>query len=569
MVEHSNIPTLADVLVQIDTMEEGTRRRDLRSAVTSFCKAVGKRPEEILVIPHEIRALREAVQPLAIGISKPRWANICSGLNKAIALVRDLVPSRNTTPLLPDWEALLDILPKHLVRKMSPGARYLSGRGVAPTAVSLDDLLGYCEDIKCNRMRRNAEQAADEFLWAWNRTAQQYPAWPQVIIPREDKRDTYSLPLETFPPSFAADIDAYIGRLSRGILFDLDDDDEDEDDIDFGPMKSVRPATAATRRRQLRAAASALVHSGVNPAAITSIATLAALPNAKRILHFMMQRNPDGQRSAGVAQLATLLAKVAKHWVKVDTTHHHKLKRLASRVAVPVAGMTAKNRDRLRVFDDPEMVAAFVCLPDTIQKAVEKDRRAPKLKAQMAQMAAAIAIQIVIPLRRTNLAAIDINRHLVANRNGVYLVIPEAETKNREPIDFQIPSFALEVVKWYIRDYRPYLVTGENSALFPGRGGALKSPHTLGLQLKKTIKQFLGIDFNIHLFRHTAGKMFLDRNPGNYEVLRQLLRHKSINTTTSAYAGAETGQAALLYANVVESLRIAHAPRRKAKGKKS
>lgn len=567
MVEHSNIPTLADVLVRIDAMEEGTRRRDLRSAVTSFCKAVGKRPEEILVIPHEIRALREAVQPLAIGISKARWANICSGLNKAIALVRNLVPSRNTTPLLPDWEELLDVLPNHLVRKMSPGARYLSGKGVAPSAVSLDDLLGYCEAIKTNRMRRNAEEAADHFLWAWNRTAQQYPAWPQVHIPREDKRDTYSLPLETFPASFAADINAYIGRLSQGILFGLDDDD-DEGDIDFGPLKPVRPATVVTRQRQLRAAASALVHSGVNPAEITSIATLAALPNAKRILHFMMQRNPDGKSSAGVAQLAIFIAKVAKHWVKVDTTHHDKLKRLASRVAVSVSGMTAKNRDRLRVFDDPEMVAAFVCLPDTIQKAVEKDRRAPKLKAHLAQMAAAIAIQIVIPLRRTNLAAIDINRHLVANRNGVYLVIPEAETKNREPINFQIPGFALEVVKWYIRDYRPYLVAGGSSALFPGRGGALKSPHTLGLQLKDTIKQFLGIDFNIHLFRHAAGKIFLDINPGNYEVLRQLLRHKSINTTTSAYSGAETRQAGLLYANIVESLRLAHAPRQKAKGRR-
>lgn len=569
MIEHSNIPTLADVLVRIDAMEEGTRRRDLRSAVTSFCKVVGKRPEEISVIPHEIRALREAVQPMAIGISKARWANICSGLNKAIALVRDLVPSRNTTPLLPEWKMLLGALPKSLKRKLSSGARYLSGEGITPSVVSLDDLLGYCKAIKTERMRPNAEEAADHFLWAWNRTAQQYPAWPQVLIPREDKRDIYSLPLETFPASFAADIDAYIGRLSRGILFDLDDDDEDEDDIDFGPLKSVRPATAATRRRQLRAAASALVHSGVNPAEITSIATLTALPNAKRILHFMMQRNPDGQRSAGVAQLATLLAKIAKHWVKVDTTHHDKLKRLASRVAVPVSGMTAKNRDRLRVFDDPEMVAAFVCLPDTIQKAVEKDRRAPKLKAHLAQMAAAIAIQIIIPLRRTNLAAIDINRHLVANRNGVYLVIPEAETKNREPINFQIPGFALEVVKWYIRDYRPYLLTGKSSALFPGRGGALKSPHTLGLQLKKTIKQFLDIDFNIHLFRHAAGKIFLDINPGNYEVLRQLLRHKSINTTTSAYSGAETRQAGLLYANIVESLRLAHAPRRKAEGKKS
>jgi hypothetical protein len=102
------IPSMMDVLEKIDDQLTGTRRRDLRSAVSSFSKAVGKVPQEIAVVPHEIRALREAVSPLAIGISARRWANICSGVAKAIELVRDMVPSRNTTPLLPEWKLLLD-----------------------------------------------------------------------------------------------------------------------------------------------------------------------------------------------------------------------------------------------------------------------------------------------------------------------------------------------------------------------------------------------------------------------------------------------------------------------------
>jgi integrase len=559
----SYIPSMMDVLERIDAKLEGTRRRDLRSAVSSFCKAVGKAPQEIAVVPHEIRALREAVSPLALGISERRWANICSGVAKAIELVRDMVPSRNTTPLLPEWQQLLDGLPKSLLRKMSPGARYLSGKGVAPSAVCLDDLTGYCEAVLSNRMRRNAEQAVDEFIWGWNQAVKQHPTWPQVSIPRSDKRDIFSFPIEYFPPSFAQDVEAYLDRLGQGILSSFCDDDDDE--LDFGPMRPVRPATIETRRRQLRASASALAHSGVAASEITSIAKLVEIANAKKILHFMMQRNADGQTSAGVAQLATFLAKLALHWVKVEPSHHQKLKHLAARVAVPICGMTAKNRERLRAFDDETVVADFVCLPDTIRKAVEKDKRPPQLKARLAQMAAAIAILIVIPLRRRNLAAIDINQHLIANRNGVYLVIPEAQTKNREAVNFQIPSFALEIIKWYIREYRPYLIAGQSSALFPGRGGACKAPHTLGEQVKGTIKQFVGLDFNIHLFRHAAGKIFLDINPGNYEVVRQLLRHKSINTTTSAYSGAETRKAGLLYAELVAGLRAAHEPARKAK----
>ena len=556
MKSEQSIPTLQDVLDKVETLEAGTKKRDLKSAVMTFCRVVGKSPRDVLVVPNEIRALRESVSPIAAGLTERRWANVCSGLTKAIELVRELVPSRNTTPLLPEWKSLLDALPNKLVRKLSAGMRYLSGKGVTPTTVTAADLQEYCEAIVADRMRRNADKAVDALIWAWNRTVMAYPAWPQVTLPRKDKRDTYTYPLDFFPASFAADVEAYIGRLTQGILFA---DDDDDDEIDLGPPRPVRPATAETRRRQLRAAASCLVHSGVPASEILSIATLVELKNARLILHFLMQRQ-GGQRSGGVAQMATLLAKLALHWAKVSPEHHTKLRRLAAHLAVQHSGMTAKNRERLRPFDDDNLVVEFVCLPDTIRKKVEGDKRPPHIKARQAQMAAAIAILLVIPLRRTNLASIDIYKHLVKNRNGVYLVIPEHETKNRAPINFQIPNFALEIIRWYMIEYRPYLLKGESTALFPGRDGQPKSPHTLGLQIKQTVREFLGLEFNIHLFRHAAGKIFLDLNPGNYEVVRQLLRHKSINTTTSAYSGAETRKAGLLYAEVLEGLRALHVP---------
>lgn len=560
MTSTPDLPTLQHVLDHVETTLDGTRKRDLKSAVTSFCRAVGRQPDEILAIPHVIRKLREGVSPLALGLDLRRWANICSGVAKAVELVRPCLPSRNTAPMTAEWRALFTALPANLARKVSAGVRYLSARGVSPSRVTAQDLTDYCEAIINDRMRRNADKAADAFIWAWNRTAAQYPGWPQVTVPRSDKRDIYSLPLEAFPATFVADVQAYIDRLTNGML--LDDEDEE---IDLGPLRPVRPATIETRARQLRAAASSLARSGVPLDKIASIADLVEIKNTKLILNFLIQRNPDRQTSSGVAQMASFLAKLALHWVKVDAQHHLKLKRLASRVAVPVSGMTAKNRARLRPFDDDRTVTEFVCLPDTIRKKVERDPRPPRLKALQAQMAAAIAILIVIPLRRTNLAAIDIDRHLVANRNGVYLVIPEAETKNRSPINFQIPPFALDIVKWYIREYRPHLVKGDSRALFPGAGGGSKSPQTLAIQIKDTVATFLGLEFNIHLFRHTAGKIFLDLKPGNYEVVRQLLSHKSIHTTTSAYSGAETRKAGLLYADLLEALRAAHGPRQQSR----
>ena len=52
---------------------------------------------------------------------------------------------------------------------------------------------------------------------------------------------------------------------------------------------------------------------------------------------------------------------------------------------------------------------------------------------------------------------------------------------------------------------------------------------------------------------------------GSYEVVRQILSHKSIATTTSAYSGAETRKAGLLYAEVLAGLRASYAPAGKAR----
>lgn len=554
MNTRSTMPTLRDVLDAIEQMEAGTRKRDLKSNVSSFCKAVGKAPELVLAHPREIRPLREAVSPLALGITERRWANICSSLAKAIELVRDLVPSRNTAPIHPEWQSKLDLLPVSLSRGLSAATRWLSSSGITPSTVSEAHLKAYVEAIFEGRMRTNAEKASGALIWCWQRAVRTCPEWPQIILERQSKRDSYSYPWSYFPASFAADVEAYLNRLSQGALLDTDDDSDD-----FGPVKPVRPATIKTRRQQMRAAASCLARSGVEPETITGISTLVEVPNVKRILNYLMERR-GGQTSGGVAQMASFLTKVALYWVKVDSTEHLRLKRIAARVAVQEHGMTAKNRERLRPFDDDQVVAAFVCLPDTIRKHVERSKSPLKRRALLAQSAAAIALQLVIPLRKGNLANLDIDAHFVSNRNGVYLVIPEAEVKNREAVNFQIPNFALEVITWYIREYRPHLMDGPSSALFPGRGGKCKSSTTLGAQICTAIKSFTGLEFNPHLFRHVAGKIFLDANPGNYEVVRQLLRHRSISTTTSAYSGAETRRAGLLHANLIEDLRKAHRP---------
>ena len=161
----------------------------------------------------------------------------------------------------------------------------------------------------------------------------------------------------------------------------------------------------------------------------------------------------------------------------------------------------------------------------------------------------------MVPLRIGNLAKIDMRKNLIARGKRVYLVVPEGDTKNGEPIDFELPAEVVEIVGWYVREYRPHLLRAPTDALFPGEGSGPKSAQGLGAQIKAASFQFTGLTVNPHLFRHAGAKIFLDQRPGQYEVVRQVLRHRSIETTTSFYAGAETRSAGQHYAAIIDRLR--------------
>src|SRR5262245_56885279 len=103
-------------------------------------------------------------------------------------------------------------------------------------------------------------------------------------------------------------------------------------------------------------------------------------------------------------------------------------------------------------------------------------------KAVLAQIAAAIALLQAAPIRLKNLAGLDLNKNLIARGKRLYLVIAESDTKNLEPIDLELPAETVELLSWYVREHRPYLLQQPSDALFPGARGTAKSSGTLATQ---------------------------------------------------------------------------------------
>jgi len=554
--------TLADLFPLISHADISEKAKaELSSAVRKVAQVLGTDPTFLPIDPQSLRRRLEPISHQMACVSHGRWNNVRSLFTKALALAAPIIPGRSIAPLLPEWLALADSLEFGRRTRLLPLFRRLSEMGVLPHQVALSDLEAYRAAICGDRLRARPERTWDTLVWSWNACVREIPGWPQVMIPREAKREVYTFSWDYFPASLHEDAKAYLRRLAMTSL---------EED---GPNKPARPATLETRERQLRMAAAAAVHQGVPPEELTSLEALLRFDRYQMILRFFLNRN-DGKPTPQVGYIAAFLKTVAKYWLRLDEDALRPYEKISSRLNQQNGRrtMTAKNRERLRPLDDPELVQRFLSLPFKIREEVEKDKRSPiKRRALRAQIAAGIAILQMMPVRRKNLHEIDIEKNLIQRGKRLYLVIESSDVKNSEAIDFEFPPETKEIIAWYVREYRPHLLRKETSALFPGEGAGPKSAGTLSAQIKKTIRDHLGLEFNLHLFRHAGTKIYLDVRPGNYEVMRRVLGHRSIETTTSTYAGAETKTAGLHFASVLNERRRSselpervRPPRRKA-----
>ena len=235
------------------------------------------------------------------------------------------------------------------------------------------------------------------------------------------------------------------------------------------------------------------------------------------------------------------------------------LKRMAGvirRLASGRSGLTETNRSRLRPFDDPGNVAALLNLPGELMREARRHRN-PKRGAVRAELAVAIEILLMTRVRMRNLVGLDIERNLVRPGRGktLYIVIGAEEIKNREPFECPLPPECVDLIELYLREFRPHLTSGGNTALFPRIGKGPKNQSFFGTQISRTIRAYTGLRIHPHLFRHITAKLYLDDNPGSYEVVRRALGHRSIDTTNAFYTGLETAAAIRHFDEVILRLR--------------
>jgi integrase len=550
--------TLQDVLAAIDQAHDlsDKRRQDLRSAVCLAAKVLATEPHLIAADPRGIGRRFDEASPISMGLSAGRWANVRSLLRSALKLVVAVMPGAGRVPLSVDWELLAAEARKvgSCWLRLSRLLRWLSARQITPATVMQGDIEQFRVAFMSDALLGNPEQSWQATRRSWERMRQACPTWPQIALEKAPNPMVYSLPWEAYPGSLKDEVDRYLDRQAGK---DLSED---------GPVRPLRPATLKLRTHELRSFAAALVHRGIDPQSLTSLADCLTLDNYKLGLEWFYRRG-GGKPSATVHNIAANLRQIASHWLKADDATLSAMSKIVSKLAPPKQNMSGKNRERLRAFDSLDQLQALTNLPRTIRRHVERAKSATVRKTGLSTAAMAIEILVNAPMRISNLCQLHLDKNFIRVGDKTHLFMAKEDVKNVVDLEFELPPETVAMIEWYMASYRK--ADPQNRYLFAGRGLVHKAPNTMRSQLMGAIKAFTGHTVNPHLFRAIAGSIYLDANPGDYETVRSVLGHGSINTTARFYAGHMDRRARQHFVSTVTKLRQVPGGEVGKKGRKS
>lgn len=550
-------PMLSELIVRLqeeDGSESGLRpdrRRDMISALRRVAVVLNRTPEAIPADPKWLRPRLSRVAPVAVGLGEKTWSNVLSNLRAAFSHLGVTNRFRRRADLSPAWrrlwERVLASKDPTLQAALGRFVHFVDQAGVAPEEVAPEHALAFREALALSEVSRSPETAYRAAVNGWNLAVERLPDWPRQALPLPSRRKIVSLPLDAFPPTFRADLDAYLTSLQHPDPLDPE-----------GRIEPLRASTVTQYRHLLHRFASILVRAGLPIEGIESLASLAAPEIAKRGFRWMLDRN-GGKTSVSIDATARLLKSLGREHARLAPGEQTALEDLARRLALkPRQGLTEKNRQRLRPLQHKATLRRLLQLPDRLV-AQAKERAGTYHGALRSEQAVAIAILLNCPIRVGNLTGLHVERNLHRPGDGrTFLLFEADEVKNRQPIEFELPPRIVTLIDEHLAIWQPLLCAGPTPWLFPRRDGrAPMNRSQMAGGLSRRIRKEVGVEFNVHLFRHLAAMIWLDANPGSYEVVRRLLGHAELSRTLNAYAGFEAGTATRLFGEIVEAGRTA------------
>jgi integrase len=541
------LATLQDVIDRLmaNPSLSVTRKRDLRSAVVTFAKLTGKTPGSIPLDLGGIRATLDGMVPAQAKVSRKRWANLRSGLAAAIE-VSGLRPMLKTADveMNKNWTRLFQGVTDRRVRHgLSRFARWASPRHIGPEDVDSAVIKRFIEDLEAASLIRNIRDLHRSVTKTWNILVRVRP---------DDKLQTVEVPSYKpaltrvlwgqLPTSFRTDVELHLAWAAMP-------DPLDEN----ARARALAPRTLHLRRDHIHAALTAAVAAGIDINRLTSLASLVEVETFRALLRHRWEK--DGRKlTAFTHGVAGTLIAIAAEWVKTPADTVVTLKVLRRKLGTLPPGMTEKNKALLRKFDDPHLLEELIQLPDRLWRRARRDLATSRRPFIDLQSALSIDFLLHVPLRMENLSELNFEQHLhwpQGRGKPALVVFGLDETKNDMQLEYEIPIALAERFQIYRNEIAPAVTGKRPDAVFVTWAGKPRTQNAITVAIEKAVLRHLGVKLTPHQFRHLAGKIILDANPGAYELVRQMLGHKNIKTTMNFYAGIDTRRAGRAHADLI------------------
>ena len=271
------------------------------------------------------------------------------------------------------------------------------------------------------------------------------------------------------------------------------------------------------------------------------------------------RRKDEGRKLTAYSHgLAGSLIAIAKEWVGIPNDVLAALKGARHKLGTLPIGLTAKNKNTLLKFNDKRLLGRLVNLPDKLWREISVKSKTSRREFIDLQSALAIDILLVAPVRMKNLAALKFDDHIQwpegQGRPAVILFRPE-ETKNNVPLEFELPLVLSDRLHAYRNKIAPAVTSRRPDNLFLTWRGKPRTQAAIAVAIEKTVLKYAGVRLTPHQFRHLAAKLRLDESPGAYELVRELMGHKNMQTTTNFYAGIDTRRAGRANLELIAKIR--------------
>jgi len=513
----------------------------------------------LFLIPTRIAAIGPAVKelhPARLGVNSKTFANHRANARAALLWFNRQTPdSGRKAPMDPCYRSLLEQVEDRYAKDMlSPFFHFLSAQSIQLHDVRdshVEAFQAYRRETSFGKVKRSQLRALVRY---WNGCAARIPAWPQITLTEPPYAKPFTGPaVEDFPQGLRDDIDAHCERISKR-----------HKAVSGRVFPPCKQSTIDTRRRELIAAVRAAVAAGIPLEELRSLRDLLRPDRVEILMNYYWEQNGE-KPSLYTIDLASKLLALARS----EDLAEVEIERLDEiRIALEQyrsTGLTEKNRRLIRQIAQSDVWREVVRLPQRLMAKARINAKAKPYRAAVtAQLAIAILILIRAPVRMQNLASIRIGINLIrpGGPGAPYmLVFPDYDVKNGVPLEFAFDETTSALIDEYIHQHRPHLMQGfDHDWLFAGAGREHKGTKTLSEQISQRLWKELGLEITPHQFRHAAAYIMLKADPGNYELVRRVLGHRSIATTLNFYIGLETLEATRLFGEMVTDLARGEAP---------